>query len=104
MKTVNAIHSRQSLIESLFTGHHVAAYKMYLQMHSACGIQHYMINSMLYLHTIKDKYIEIYNEFISQLQIYAKAVRILTKGYLPILLVTPIKIQEILDLVKEILI
>ena len=36
-----------------------------------------MINSMLYLHMIKDKYIEIYNEFISQLQIYAKAVRIL---------------------------
>ena len=31
---------------------------------------------------IKDKYIEIYNEFISQLQIYAKAVRIVAKGYL----------------------
>ena len=71
-KLVHVIHSRQSLIESLFAGQSAAAYEAYSQMHGAHGIQHYMINSMLYLHTIKDKYIEIYNEFISQLQIYAK--------------------------------
>ena len=39
-----------------------------------------------------------------QLHIYAKAVRILAKGYLPISLVTPLKLKEILDLVKETLI
>ena len=39
-----------------------------------------------------------------QLCIYAKAVRVLAKGYLPISLVTPLKLQEILDLVKETLI
>ena len=59
---------------------------------------------MIYLHTIKDKYIKICNEFISQLCIYAKAVRILAKGYLPISLVMPLKLREILDLVKEALI
>ena len=53
---------------------------------------------------IKDKYIEIYNEFIPQLQIYAKAVRILAKGHLPILLVMPLKLQEILNSVEETLI
>ena len=58
---------------------------------------------MLYLRTIKDKYIEIYNEFISQLHIYAKAVRIWANNYLPILLITPLKLQEILNLVKDIL-
>ena len=73
-------------------------------MHGACGIQHYTVNSMLYLHTIKDKYIEIYNEFISQLHTYAKAVRILAKHYLPILLLMPLKLKEILDLVREMLI
>ena len=46
---------------------------------------------MLYLWIIKDKYIEIYNEFILQLWIYAKAVKILVRGYLPISLVTPLK-------------
>ena len=104
VKTVQVMHSRHSLIENLFTGQTVAAYETYLQMHGARGIQHYMINSMLYLQMIKDKYIEMYNEFISQLQIYAKAVRILSKGYLPILLVTPLKLQEILNSVKETLI
>ena len=47
---------------------------------------------------------KIYNQFILQLQIDAKAVRILAKGYLPISLITPLKLQEILDLVKETLI
>ena len=44
---------------------------------------------------------KIYNEFISQLRIYAKAARILAKGYLTILLITPLKLQEILDSVKK---
>ena len=104
VKMVHIIHSRQLLIESLFTGQIVAAYEAYSQMHGTCDIQHYTINSMLYLHTIKDKYIEIYNKFISQLHIYAKAARILAKGYLPILLITPLKLQEILNSVKETLI
>ena len=56
---------------------------------------------MLYLRAIKDKYIEIYNEFISQLHIYANAVRILSKGYLPISLITPLKLQEILNSIKR---
>ena len=58
---------------------------------------------MLYLRTIKNKYIEIYNEFISQIHLYTKAVRILAKGYLPILLITPMKLQEILNSIKEML-
>ena len=67
VKMVQVIHSRQSLIEGLFTGQWVAAYETYSQMHEAHSIQHYAINSMLYLHTIKDKYIGIYNKFILQL-------------------------------------
>ena len=89
---------------SLFAGQTSAAHEAFSQMYGALSIQHYMVNSMLYLCTIKDKYIEIYNEFILQLCIYAKAVRILAKGYLPISLVTPLKLKEILDSVKETLI
>ena len=67
VKMVQVIHSRQSLIGDLFAGQSVAVYEANSQMHEACSIQHYAINSLLYLHMIKDKYIEIYNEFISQL-------------------------------------
>ena len=82
VKTVHALHSQQSLIEELFTGQKVAAYEIYSQMQNECGVQHYMMNALLYLHTIKEKYIAVYNEFIAQLCIYAKAVKILAKGYL----------------------
>ena len=53
VKTVHALHSRQTLYEGLFTGHTLAAYEAYSQMHGACGIQHYAVNSMLYLQMIK---------------------------------------------------
>ena len=81
VKTVHVLHSRQSSYESLFAGNTSAAYEFYSQIHGTWGIQHYAVNPMLYLRTIKDNYIEIYNEFISQLHIYVKEVRILAKGY-----------------------
>ena len=67
VKTVHALHSRQTLYKGLFAGQTSAAYEAYSQMHGPCSIQHYAVNSMLYLQMIKDKYIKIYNEFISQL-------------------------------------
>ena len=76
IKSFCLLHDHQSLYESLFASQASAVYEAYSQMHGACGIQHYAVNSMLYLCMIKEKYIEIYNEFISQLHIYAKAIRI----------------------------
>ena len=49
VKTVHALHSRQTLYEGLLTGQTSVAYKAYLQMHGTCGIQHYAVNAMLYL-------------------------------------------------------
>ena len=59
VKTVHALHSRQTLYKSLFTGKTSAAYDAYLQLHCSHGIQHHAVNSVLYLWTIRDKYIEI---------------------------------------------
>ena len=64
-----------------------------------------ILQQMLIIFTIiKEKYITVYNEFITQLQIYTKAMRILAKRYLPISLITPYKFQEIINSVKETLI
>ena len=43
----------------------------------------------------------MYEEFITQLHMYAKLIRILSKGYLPISLTLPAKLQEILNAVKK---
>ena len=104
IKTVHLLHDCQSMYESLFASQASAVYKAYSQMHGANGIQQYAVNSMLYLCMFKEKYIEIYNEFISQLHIYAKAVIILAKGYLPISLITSLRLKGILTTVKQILI
>ena len=52
------------------------------------------------LRTVQDKYITLYRELITQLCIYMTSFRILAKGYLPITLVTPSKLTEILNDVK----
>ena len=67
------------------------------------GLHHYSINSLSYLRTIQDKYNALYRELIAQLWIYASAIRILAKGYLLNMLVTPSKLQEILKNVKIVL-
>ena len=83
------------MYESLFAGQMTKAYEYYSQMHRDCSIEHYTINLMLYLRTIKDNYIEMYNEFISQLHNYVKTIRILAKGCLPITsLITPLKFHK----------
>ena len=49
---------------------------------------------------VREKYVKMYKEFIMQLYMYAKVIRILAKRYPPISLVTPLKLKEILNVVK----
>ena len=58
------------------------------------------IDSLLYLRTMRGKYIQMYKTFITHLHIHTKAIRILAKGYLPMSNIMPIKLKEILDAVK----
>ena len=67
VKTAQVLHSCQTLVEQLFTGQQVVACQIYSKMQDACRVQHYVTNSLLYLQTIKDKYIAIYNKFTTQL-------------------------------------
>ena len=67
----------------------------------ALGIQQYATNPLLFLRIIQDKYISLYRELITQLHTYISAIRILAKGYLPNILITPKKPQEILSEVKR---
>ena len=99
INTVHQIHKTTSYHERLF-----AWQQSSLTLRSLCtstlGLQHYSINSLLYLRTVQDKYISLYKELIIQLHICATAIRVLAKGYLPILLITPLKLQAILNEVR----
>ena len=100
IKTVHNIHNTTTYYESLFAGPHSPSVFKTLYGYSL-GLHDYSIKSLLYLRTIQDKYISLYRELISQLHMYASAIRILAKGYLPNTLITPEKLQEILHEVRK---
>ena len=97
--TVNQIHNTTSSPERLFAGQQSSLTLRSLNA-NALGLQHYSINSLLYIRTVQDKYIALYKELITQLHIYVTSIRILEKGYLPISLITPSKLTKILSEVK----
>ena len=49
---------------------------------------------------IIEKYVRMYEMFINELKSYSKAISILSKGYLPISLIPPPKLETILQQVK----
>ena len=93
--TVHQIHNNTSLHERLFAGEQSSLTPRSLYA-NALGLQHYSINLLLFLRKVQEKYIALYKELVTQLCIYT-SIRILAKGYLPISLITPSKLEEILS-------
>ena len=100
IKTVHEIHNVTSSHEKLFAGEHDHSLFRILYT-DALGVQQYGTNSLLFLRIFQDKYISLYRELITQLHTYISAIRILAKVYLPNILITLKKLQEILSEVKK---
>ena len=78
---VHKMNNRSVWYEKLYAGH----VNKWFEMYSASqGANYYAIHSLLYLRTIQEKYIKMYERFVNQLKEYSRAIRILSKGYLPI--------------------
>ena len=60
----------------------------------------YSTDMVLFLTTVKEKYVRMYEKFINELKSYSRAIRILSKGYLPITLIMPSKLGAILQQVQ----
>ena len=99
INTLHNMHNTTSPQERLFAGQQGSLMLRSLYANSL-GLHHYSINSLLCLRTVQDKYIALYRELIIQLHVYASAISILAKGYLPISLVTPSKLRDILNEVR----
>ena len=80
-----------------FSGQIKDWYSWYLTTRS---INQYAINSILFFTTVREKYVNMYERFLNQLKQYAQAIRVLSKGYLPISLLSPSKLNLILQKVK----
>ena len=96
--TVHKLHNRTTWDEKFFSGQINNWYKYYS---SSTGLQHFAINSLLFLTTVREKYVKMYERFLNQLRQYSQAIRVLSKGYLPITLLSPSKLNVILQKVRE---
>ena len=94
---MHKLHNQTTWNEKLFAGKIDDWYCWYL---SEIGVGHYAINSLLFLTTAREKYVTMYERFIYQLKVYARVIRIFSKGYLPISLLLPSKLNKILQEVK----
>ena len=65
------------------------------------GINQYAINSILFLTTVREKYVKMYERFLNQLKQYAQAIKVLSEGYVPISLLSPSKLNIMLQKVKQ---
>ena len=100
INTVQDIHNVTSSHEILFAGDHNTALFRLLYT-NVLGVQQCIFNSLLFLRVVQDKYVSLYKELIIQLRPYVSAIRILAKGYLLTTLVTPSKLQDILNEVRK---
>ena len=64
------------------------------------GMRNYAINSILFLTTVREQYVRMYERFLKELKLYSRAIRILSKAYLPISLLPPSKLEKILNEVR----
>ena len=98
IQMVHKMHNRTMWYERLYSGSVQKWYDLYA---STNGLGQYVVHSLLYLRMIHEKYIKIYERFMNQLKDYARAIRILSKGYLPISLLPLSKLAKILDEVTQ---
>ena len=100
IQMVHKMNNRSVWYEKLYAGQVNNWYDKYA---ISQGVNYYAIHSLLYLRTIQEKYIKMYERFVYQLKEYSSTIRILSKGYLPISLLLPSKLAKILQEVKQVL-
>ena len=84
--------------ERIFAGKLTQMYQFYLNEE---GAHNFAISSILFLTTVREKYVKMYERFIEELKTYSKVIRILSKGYLPIYLLPPSKLERSLKEVRK---
>ena len=98
IETVHKMHNVTTWKEKKFVGTMHKWLKD--QLANSNNEYNYAIDSVLFLTTIKEKYVRMYDMFIVEIKSYSKAIRIISKGYLPISLMPPSKLEAILEQVR----
>ena len=95
------MHNITTLRENIFAG--TMPRWLTEQLMNSNNEYSYTTDSVLFLTKIKEKYVRVYEKFITELKAYSKVIRLLSKGYLPITLISLLKLEVILEQVKIVL-
>ena len=98
--TVHNMQNTTTWKERTFEGKLNQMYQVYLNEE---GAHNSAINSVLFLTTVREKYVKMYERFFEELKIYSKAIRILLKGYLSIYLLSLSKLENILNEARKVI-
>ena len=91
---INTVHKMQNTTtwkERTFAGKLNQMYQLYLNEE---GVHNFVINSVLFLTTVREKYVQMYERFNEELKTYSKAIRILSKRLPAYIFTAAIKIGE----------
>ena len=97
MDLIDTVHHMQNLTswkEKMFVGKMMEWVKK--ELAKSKNEYSYSVDTILFLTTVREKYVKMYERLIAELKSYSKAIRILSKGYLPISLIPPPKLETIL--------
>ena len=97
---IDTVHRMQNFTtwnKKIFAGKLYDWMELYAQDEGICN---YAINSVLFLTTVREKYVKTYERFIEEMKLYSKVIRVLSKGYLPISLFPLSKLEKILKKVR----
>ena len=97
---IDTVHRKQNFTtwnERTFAGKLPDWMEVYTQDE---GVHNYAIHSILFLMTIREKYVKMYERFLEELKLYSRLIRVLSKGYLPISLLPPSNLEKILKVVR----
>ena len=98
IQMVHNMNNRSNWFEKMYAG---KLNNWFIRYAIGEGAEYYAVHTLLYLRTIQEKYVKMYERFVTQLREYSKAIRILSKGYLPISLIPPSRLAAILTEVKQ---
>ena len=97
---IDTVHRMQNFTtwnEKTFTGKFHDWMEIYSQDE---GVHNYAINSVLFLTTVQEKYVKMYERFIEKLKLYSRAIRVYQKGIYPFPCYLPSKLEKILKEVR----
>ena len=98
VNTVQDMQNATTWKERTIVGKLTQLYQFYLNEE---GANNFAISSILFLTTVREKYVKMYERFIAELKTYSKVIKILSEGYLSTYLLPLSKLEKILKEVRK---